>query len=97
MVSAIGGKKHMRQKSQKIEDIRRQFRKNRQWLLIEVNEIDPLTTTPIKGRLLAHSPHQDEIFKKSMKAYKHPILVDYSEDTLPKGTAIIFIINKSHA
>ena len=80
----------MREKYRKIEEIRKQFRKKREWLLIRVETADKSTTTPLTGRLLAHSPREDDILKKCMSYKGKDILIDYSEDTLPKGTAIIF-------
>lgn len=73
----------------KIETIKNKF--HREWLLIAVDKIDKSTTTPISGKLIAHSPHRDEIYRKllSLKRRKE-ILVEYSEDTLPKGYAAAF-------
>lgn len=76
-------------KTGKITAIKKQFR--REWLLIAVDKTDKTTTTPISGRLIAHSPHRDEIYKKlfSLKKRKS-VLVEYSEDNLPKGFAAAF-------
>jgi hypothetical protein len=76
-------------KSQKIEAIKKRFR--REWLLIAVDKFDEETTTSIAGRLLAHSPHKDEVWGalKKMRRPKHP-LVTYSENDLPKGYAAAF-------
>jgi hypothetical protein len=76
-------------RTHKIETIKGQYR--REWLLIDVDKIDKSTTTPVSGRLIAHSPHRDEIYKRlfSMKNRRH-ILVEYSEDSLPKGYAAAF-------
>lgn len=74
-------------KSRKIKDIRKKF--HNEWLLIKVDKIDPDTTTPLVGHLIAHSANRDEIFKKSL-SYKGLALIDYSEDKLPKGYAIAF-------
>ena len=41
-------------KSESIEKIRKRFSKRRQWLLILVDEMDETTTTPVRGRLIAH-------------------------------------------
>lgn len=75
---------------QKIESIKRRF--HRQWLLIAVDKVDKSTTTPISGRLIAHSPYRDEIYSKllSLKKRIWPVLVEYSEDKLPKGYAAAF-------
>ncbi len=74
-------------KVEKIETIKKKFKN--EWLLIEVTEIDKATTKCIKGKLVAHSPDRDKIYKKSI-SYKGLTLIDYSEDKLPKGYAIIF-------
>lgn len=50
-------------KSQKIETLRKRF--HNEWLLIAVDETDEATTTPLTGRLLAHSKNRDEIYKKT--------------------------------
>ena len=78
-------------KIQKIETIKKQF--NREWLLIAVNKVDESTTTPISGKLVAHSPHRDEIYRRLL-SFKHirGILMEYSEDKLPKGYAAAFKI-----
>ena len=76
-------------KTQKIETIKKQF--NREWLLIAVNKVDETTTIPISGKLIAHSPHRDEIYRKLLSLKRiHDILVEYSEDKLPKGYAAAF-------
>lgn len=75
--------------TQKIERIKKRF--HREWLLIAVDKVDESTTTPISGRLIVHSPHRDEVYRKllSLKR-KRDILVEYSEDKLPKGYAAAF-------
>lgn len=74
-------------KSERIENIRRRF--HNQWLLIKVTEFDKATSTIIRGRLIAHSPNRDEIYKKDI-SYKGFTLIDYSEDKIPKGYAVAF-------
>jgi len=69
---------------QNIEKIKRKF--HREWLLISVDKTDESTTTPISGRLIAHSPHRDEIYQKLLALKRRRnILVECSEDKLPKG------------
>lgn len=70
-----------------IEQLRRRYK--REWLLIAVSEMDEATTTPLRGRLLAHSPHRDEIDRTSIR-YPKPALVVFSEDTFPPGYAAAF-------
>ena len=75
--------------SQKINTIKRRFPK--EWLLISLDKIDEATTTPISGRLIAHSPHRYEVYAKLLAIKrKRPVLVEYSEDTLPKGFVAAF-------
>ena len=74
-------------RSEKIETIRKRY--HREWLLIAVDKMDKATTTPLTGRLLAHSPHRDEIYNKEMN-YKGHTLTVCSEDTFPKGYAAAF-------
>ena len=74
-------------KPQRIETIRKRFR--REWLLIAVDRVDPRTQVPIRGRLLAHSPHREEIYDRLAKA-KGLALALYSETTLPQGYAVAF-------
>ena len=70
-----------------IEQIRKRYR--REWLLISLDEMDDATTTPLRGRLLAHSPHRHDIYKRSRR-YSRPALIVYSEDDFPKGFAAAF-------
>jgi len=78
-------------KTQKIETIRKKFPK--EWLLIEVDKTDETTNTSISGRLLSHSSHRDEIYKKLMSVKsKLPILVDYAQHKFPKDVAVIFYL-----
>ena len=74
-------------KSLPIDQIRRRYK--REWLLIAVEEMDEETTTPLRGCLLAHSPHRDEIDRASVR-YSKPALVVFSEDTFPPGYAAAF-------
>lgn len=74
-------------KSQRVADIRKQFR--REWLLIAVDRLNPRTLEPLRGRLLAHSPHRDEIYNRLVKA-KGLTLALYSDKTLPQGYAVAF-------
>jgi len=76
-------------KSEKIEEIKKRF--HREWLLITVDKIDEATTTPVSGRLIAHSPHRDEIYQMLLKPPKvKKLLIEYSEDSFPDGYAAAF-------
>ena len=77
-----------------IDHIRRRY--NREWLLIAVEKMDKATTTPLRGRLLAHSPHRDEVDRASIK-YPKPALVVFSEDTFPPGYAAAFLLHDGRA
>ena len=86
---------HMnKQKSEKIETLRKKFKNRREWLLIAVDEIDKATTTALKGRLIAHSPSRDEIYKKSI-SYRGLTMVEFAGSP-SKDVAIIFL-NLNHA
>ena len=74
-------------RSQAIDDIRKRFR--REWLLIAVDRMDPRTQVPSRGRLLAHSPHRDDIYDRLSKV-KGLTFALYSDTTLPHGYAIAF-------
>ena len=74
-------------KTIEIQKLRKRFR--HQWLLLAVDKMDKLTTTPLKGRVLAHSKDRDEIYQKMLR-YKHNTYLTYSEDNLPKGYAVAF-------
>jgi hypothetical protein len=74
-------------KSQLIPVLRKRFR--REWLLVAVDRLDPRTQVPLKGRILAHSPHREDIYNRLVKA-KGLTMALYSETTLPQGYAIAF-------
>ena len=73
--------------SRPITQIRKQF--HREWLLIAVDRLDPRTQIPLRGRLLAHSPHRDEIYDRLTTA-KGLAVALYSDTTLPQGYAVAF-------
>ena len=76
-------------KTEKIETIKKRF--HREWLLIALEKVDESTTTPVSGKLIAHSPHRNEVYKKLLSLKRRPsILVEYSEDKLPKGYVAAF-------
>ena len=72
---------------QPIDAIRRRYK--REWLLIAIDRMDPRTQTPLRGRLLAHSPHRGEIYDRMVHA-RGLTTVLYSETTLPQGYAVAF-------
>ena len=73
----------MRQRSESIEKIRKRF--HREWLLIAIDKMDEATTTPLTGRLLAHSPHRDEVHRESLRRRGGRLLIDCTPDMLPAG------------
>ena len=72
---------------ERIDDLRKRF--HREWLLVAIDEMDEETTTPVRGHILAHSPHRDEIYRRDSKSKQHTLTV-YSEDRLPEGYAAAF-------
>ena len=77
-------------KTASIDKLRK--RHNREWLLIAIEEMDEATTTPLRGRLLAHSSHREDVDRASIK-YPKPALVVFSEDTFPPGYAAAFLLH----
>jgi len=76
-------------KTERIEKIKKKF--HREWLLIALDKVDKTTTTPVSGKLIAHSPHRDEIYRILLRqAHLKKMLVEYSEDSFPKGYAAAF-------
>lgn len=76
-------------RTEKIKTIKKRF--HRQWLLISVDKVDESTTTPISGKVIAHSPHREDIYQMLIKPPKaKKLLVEYSEDSFPKGYAAAF-------
>ncbi len=75
-------------KFQKIETIRKKYHK--QWLLIAIGKMDDATTTPLTGRLLAHSPRHEDIYLQERKYKGGHLLTLYSEVGIPKGYATAF-------
>ena len=72
---------------QKIQSFRKKYPK--EWLLMRVTKVDSSTTTPLAGRLIAHSPDRDVIYKKSINQ-KGLLLIDHAQKKLPKGYAVAF-------
>lgn len=75
-------------KSLPIERIRRRYKG--EWLLISVDELDQATTTPRRGRLLAHSKDRDALYDELLRTKAKLPLVTHSEDAPPKGYAVAF-------
>ena len=75
-------------KSLLIEQIRRRYK--REWLLIAIDEMDEATTTPRRGRLLAHSKDREAIYDRLLRTRVRLPLVTYSDDSPPKGYAVAF-------
>lgn len=76
-------------KIEKIQTMKKRF--HREWLLIAVDKFDKATTTPVSGRVIAHSPHREDIYHILLKPLKaRKLLVEYSEDSFPKGYAAAF-------
>ena len=76
-------------KSEKITSIKKRFR--REWLLIDIDVMDESTTTPVSGRLIAHNPNREKIYKLLLKSPQiKRALVECSTDKFPKGTVAAF-------
>ena len=75
-------------KSLPIEQIRRRYRD--EWLLIAVDELDESTTTPQRGRLLAHHKDRNALYDHLLRTRVKLPLVMYSENGPPKGYAVAF-------
>lgn len=75
-------------KSQKIDDIRKQF--HHEWLLIAVDKMDETTTTPMTGHLLFHDENRDTIYDHLVQTRVELPLVTYSGDSPPQGYAFAF-------
>lgn len=74
-------------RSEPVDRIRRRFR--REWLLVRVDRMDAKTQTPLRGRLVAHSPHRRDIYERLVDAPGLTVVL-YSEKVLPHGYAIAF-------
>lgn len=76
-------------KTEEIARIKKRF--HREWLLIQIEKTDKSTTTPLYGKLITHSPHRDEVYHILFKSpWIRKALVEYSEDSFPKGYAAAF-------
>lgn len=73
--------------AQPIQRLRRRFPD--EWLLIAVDRFERQTTTPLTGRLLAHSKRPEPLEKRAARTKGLAYLV-FGSDTLPKGYAIAF-------
>ena len=76
-----------RKQTQTVEKLRRRFPE--EWLLVQVDRFDPRTTTPLTGRLLAHSKLRDSL-EQQAALRKGLIYLVYGSDTLPQGYATAF-------
>ena len=57
----------MRQTVEFITHIKKRFRRV-EWLLVDVETLDKKTATPLKGRLITHSPKRDDVWKSLLKS-----------------------------
>ena len=76
-----------RPRIQPIERFRRAFPD--EWILIDVDRFDARTTTPLTGRLVAHSKVRDPLERKAARQKGLAYLV-CGRDTLPQGYAAAF-------
>lgn len=75
-------------KSEKIAAIKKRFKN--QWILIDIDLMNEKTTTPLTGRLIAHSPKRENLHKIILKSpeIKRP-LVEFTGPPLPRGVAAV--------
>ena len=71
----------------RIERFRRAF--PNEWLLVQVERFDPRTTTPLTGRLVAHSKTRNPLERRAAHM-KGLIYLVHGSDTLPQGYAAAF-------
>ena len=76
-----------RTETKRIEQFRRAMPD--EWLLIEVDRFDPRTTSPLTGRLVAHSRLRDPLERQAARR-KGLLYLVYGRDTLPQGYAAAF-------
>ena len=76
--------------SEKIEQIKKRFHR-REWLLIDIDQMNESKTIPMRGRLIAHSSRREDVWNVLRKSpgLKRP-LIECSSHKLPKGTVIAF-------
>lgn len=78
-----------RTRSYKIETLKKRHR--REWLLIQVDKVDESSTTPLTGKLIDHHPQVEKVEARLLSLKKvRNILIEYSEDSLPKGMIAAF-------
>lgn len=69
-----------------LDEIQRQFRD--EWVLMEVLEEDELGQ-PVRGRVLAHSPDRDEIYRRQAQL-RGDLAIVYAGELPRKGFAVAF-------
>lgn len=74
---------------EKIQEIRKRFR--HEWLLISVDEIDPSTTIPLTGHLVAHSADPMEVHRIAQQSTEKLLMTEYSDDW-PADLAACFYV-----
>jgi hypothetical protein len=79
------------QPSHRIETIERLYPD--QWVVVEVTRASR-SRGPLSGRVLAHSPDEDEITREAIKAAEdHPeahLWTFYTGDPIPEGVVVVF-------
>lgn len=73
----------MPNKSEAVEEIQKRF--SNEWLLIAVDEMDDRTTTPRRGRLLAHSAQRDDIYAEMLRHKGLTFVTHGQPGKLPPG------------
>ena len=75
-------------KSEAIEAIRKRYKN--EWLLIAVDTVDPLTSTPIRGHLIGHGARRQDVHEIS-KQYEGVAYIVHS-DEWPEDLAACFVV-----
>lgn len=75
--------------SQKLDDIKLKF--HNEWLLVSIDEVDPSTGCPSRGKLINHSKSADELWKEA-ENHTEPVMILYSDDW-PEDLAACFVIS----
>jgi len=68
-----------------IEEIKSQY--SGEWLLISYTELDEQMNV-VRGQVLAHSPHRDEIYRQLLSAKGKSVAVEYT-GSIPEDLAVV--------
>ena len=78
-----------------IDVIRKRF--EHEWLLIAIEEIDELTTIPLRGRLIAHSPTRDPLTNQILHTpAQPPIRIPQSAFRNSRPSTMLYLTRSDH-